>query len=91
MRESLIENAVVDYAKKRGFNVRKCRWIGRDGAPDRLFFGKGRALWIEFKAFGKQPTARQKREHARMRRNGMEVYVIDDIATGCGIIDAKPV
>lgn len=36
MRESTIEKYLVKRVKEMGGEVRKVRWIGRNGAPDRL-------------------------------------------------------
>ncbi|QII84231.1 VRR-NUC domain-containing protein [Bordetella hinzii] len=36
MRESQVENYLVEQVKMLGGEVRKVRWIGRNGAPDRL-------------------------------------------------------
>lgn len=36
MRESTIEQYLVDRVKAKGGEVRKVKWIGRRGAPDRL-------------------------------------------------------
>lgn len=36
MRESQIEDYLVERVKALGGEVRKVRWIGRNGAPDRL-------------------------------------------------------
>lgn len=36
MRESQVENYLVERVKALGGEVRKVRWIGRNGAPDRL-------------------------------------------------------
>lgn len=66
MRESVIEKHLVDAVKALGGEVRKVKWIGRRGAPDRLvmlpepaigwsrFVDQQRActLWVELKATG---------------------------------------
>lgn len=36
MRESTIENHLVERVKALGGEVRKVKWVGRRGAPDRL-------------------------------------------------------
>lgn len=79
MRESVIEEAVVRIAEDNNWLFRKLRWIGRRGAPDRLFMRKGVALFVELKADGEEPTIQQKREHKRMRDHGMRVEIIDRI------------
>lgn len=77
MRESEIENYAVKRVKEAGGEIRKCRWIGRNGAPDRRIMLPWLQCWIEFKAPGKKPGPHQYREHARMRRLGEDVRVID--------------
>jgi hypothetical protein len=89
MRESKIENYLVNRVKGMGGEVRKVQWIGRRGAPDRLIMlpNEGRydgyatrTVWVELKATGVAPEAYQLREHVRMRRMGQAVVVIDSLA-----------
>ena len=69
MKERDIENHLVDRAVQLGGEVRKVKWIGRRGAPDRLvmlpptklreFFGVAdgtTTFWVELKAPGKKAT-----------------------------------
>lgn len=90
-RESDIEDYLCDRVKTLGGEVRKVRWIGRHGAPDRLVmlpaineqatpypeFRHNRTVWIELKAPGEKPKPHQVREHERMRRMGQRVEVVD--------------
>lgn len=89
MRESTIENHLVQRVKELGGEVRKVKWIGRHGAPDRLvmfpssgertaMLGPG-TIWVELKAPGEKAKPHQLREHARMRAMGQRVVVIDSI------------
>lgn len=77
MRERDIENYLVERVKAMGGEVRKVKWIGRHGAPDRLVLLPGRTVWVELKAPGEKPKAHQTREHNRMRRMGQRVEVVD--------------
>lgn len=78
MRESLIEAYFVAQVKKLGGEVRKVKWIGRRGAPDRVaMLPRARTIWPEFKATGVPPEEHQVREHKRMRKMGQRVEVID--------------
>ena len=62
MRESEIESYLVKRVKEKGGEVRKVKWIGRNGAPDRLvMLPRGEAaiwndwnstVWVELKAEG---------------------------------------
>lgn len=89
MRESDIEQHLVARVKALGGEVRKVKWIGRRGAPDRLVLFTTKhgllrvkmhhQIWIELKAPGVKPEAHQLREHDRMRAFGLDVRVIDSI------------
>lgn len=94
MRESQIEAYLVKRVKALGGEVRKVKWIGRRGAPDRLVMLPTRmdppalrcpktllaaTIWVELKATGVEPEPHQVREHARMRRMGQRVVVIDSL------------
>ena len=91
MRERDIERYLCKKAKALGGEVRKVKWIGRRGAPDRLVMlpgvfmlkrGRdhvtaGRTIWVELKAPGKKAEPHQLREHKRMQALGQRVEVID--------------
>ena len=88
MRERDIENYLVKRVRELGGECRKVQWIGRRGAPDRLVMlpsllntksGWSTAVWVELKAPGKKAEPHQVREHARMRRMGQRVEVLDSI------------
>ncbi len=80
LTERDIERHLVRRAKERGGEVRKVRWVGRNGAPDRLWLSPLYfSVWIELKAPGEKPTAAQLREHDRMRECGQVVVVIDSL------------
>lgn len=86
-RESDIEKYLCDRVKELGGEVRKVRWIGRNGAPDRLVMlpggsgpwhgPRGIVLWVELKAPGEKCRPHQIREHERMARMGQRVVVVD--------------
>ena len=77
MRESTIENYLVERVKAMGGEVRKVKWIGRNGAPDRIVMLNGKTIFIELKAPGEKAKPHQVREHERMRRMGQRVEVVD--------------
>jgi len=89
MKESVIEQYLVKRVKELGGEVRKVKWIGRRGAPDRLvMLGCGEKMyangdrpctWIELKATGEKAKPHQVREHERMRAMGQRVEVVDSI------------
>ena len=93
MRERDIEEYLRQRVMAMGGETRKVKWIGRDGAPDRLVmmpasvWGVGSATWAELKRPGKLATfpadaheRAQHREHERMRALGQHVVVIDSLA-----------
>lgn len=78
MIERDVEAYLVARAKALGGEVRKVRWVGRNGAPDRLvMLPRGPAIWVEVKAPGEKAKPHQAREHARMRCLGQRVEVVD--------------
>ena len=91
MRESEIETYLANCVKAMGGEVRKVKWIGRRGAPDRIVmlpgdfdrFGEdsapSRTIWVELKAPGEKAKPHQVREHERMRRMGQTVVVVDSM------------
>ena len=88
MRERDVEQYLVEQVKAKGGEVRKVKWIGRHGAPDRIVMLPptplgggirlpGKTLWVELKAPGEKAKPHQVREHERMRRMGQHVEVVD--------------
>ena len=94
MKESVIEKHLVRRVNELGGEVRKVQWVGHRGAPDRLvmmpvgwFNWLGAScVWVELKAPGVEPEPHQLREHARMRRMGQCVAVIDTIEGVDGLL-----
>lgn len=74
-----IEKHFVRQVKKRGGEVRKVKWISRAHAPDRLALMPTWHFLAELKRPGEKARAGQLREHARLRRAGFKVYVLDTI------------
>lgn len=84
--EGKIEKHLKKEAEKLGGKLRKLRWIGKSGAPDRLlwFPAKTKGMWpraafVELKAPGKKPTKVQEIEHTALREDGWTVLVVDSI------------
>lgn len=93
VRERDIERQLVKRVKQLGGEIRKVKWVGRDGAPDRVVmlprWSPSTAhltptIWIELKRPGGAATfpanaheRKQKREHERMRKRGQRVEVVD--------------
>jgi hypothetical protein len=86
LAEATVERSVVAIAERAGWLVRKVAWLGRRGAPDRLFAKGGRVVLIEFKAPLKEPRIQQEREIRRLQLAGIEVHACNDIGMGCKIL-----
>lgn len=84
-----LESEVESYFRKEciaaNILVRKVKWIGRHGAPDRLLLAEdGRMVWCEIKrpggvaTFPKDARERaQAREHKLLHERGQRVVLID--------------
>ena len=88
-----VENPVVRYARSKGLLVDKFQSPSKRSVPDDIFTipnEKRIALtfYIEFKAPGKKPTTKQKRDHEKRRKAGLLVYVIDNPDTGKQLVDS---
>ena len=79
MLERDIEAYLVKRVQSLGGEVRKAAWIGRRGAPDRCVMLDGKTIFAELKAPGVAAQPHQLREHARMRKMGQRVEVIDSL------------
>ncbi|WP_085832878.1 VRR-NUC domain-containing protein [Clostridium merdae] len=78
MREAAIEAYLRDRVKELGGKACKFVSPGNTGVPDRLVcLPGGRAVFVELKAPGKQPTALQRSQHKKLESLGFEVWVID--------------
>lgn len=86
MLEAEIEAYLRRIVRGAGGDVRKVKWIGHNGAPDRLVGLRGRHVLVELKRPGAKPEPHQHREHRRLRETfGFEVLVIDSKA-GCDML-----
>lgn len=77
MRESPIEKHSVRQAKEFKVFTSKFRSASVRGVPDRLFIFKGRTVFVEFKAPGKEPEPLQRVMMRKMLDAGASVFVID--------------
>lgn len=80
--EDYIETTVVKAAEKDGWLVRKLQWVSKRGAPDRFFAKAGRVVLIEFKSPGEAPRPDQEAEIRKLRRQGVEVHIVDTVSGG---------
>lgn len=86
MKESTIEDYVINRVKQLGGFTRKVVYQGRTGAPDRwCFFPNGLLLIMEIKRPKKVPKGLQAQEIADLQSMGQFVYspntkqAVDDI------------
>lgn len=88
--EKDIERRVCDYAKSLGILVYKFTSPSRRSVPDRLFImPDGGVFFIEFKRKGEKPSPAQEVEIARIRKQGVHVFVVDEVPVGKAIIAAQ--
>lgn len=77
MRERVIEKKLRIAIEQLGGTCEKFVSPGKRGVPDRLCsLRNGKLFFVETKAPRKGPTAAQKRDHARRRARGFNVYVV---------------
>jgi len=87
--EKQIEHRVCDHAKSKGWLTYKFTSPARSAVPDRLMISpKGVCIFIEFKREGQKPTDAQAREHERLRKQGVQVFVVDTVEYGYSVIEA---
>jgi len=81
MKERVIEKYLVERVNALGGEIRKVKWVGRNGAPDRVAMlpNASAPVWVELKAPGKICRPHQIREHERMKRMGQTVAVVDSL------------
>ena len=88
MLEKQIEAKVCAYAREKGLLVYKFTSPAYASVPDRLFIlPNGRMFFCEFKRAKQKPTAQQEREHNRLRGHKVNVFVVDNVASGVAMID----
>jgi hypothetical protein len=83
--EGKIEKHLKKEVQASGGKLRKLKWIGKSGAPDRLIWWPRKGdepfsfALIELKAATKKPTKVQEIEHDALREDGWTVLVADSI------------
>lgn len=85
MRERVIEQKVCAAATANGWLAFKWQSPQNRGVPDRIFIREGRFIAVEFKAPGKRPSKLQQHVHEHLRKEGVEVHVIDSIEDGIAL------
>lgn len=88
--EKDIERKVCDYAKSLGILVYKFTSPSRRSVPDRMFITPtGVVFFVEFKRKGEKPTPSQQVEIEKIRKNGIKVFIIDNVEMGRELMAMK--
>lgn len=77
IRENSIERYLLSQCRAHSFLCLKFISPARGAVPDRIIITPGGTVFVEVKRPGEEPTARQLATHAKMRRFGAKVYVVD--------------
>ena len=78
MNEKLIERKLREAVSQMGGEAIKFYSAYNTGVPDRLvLMPGGKVSFVELKSTGKKPTKLQSACHAKLRKLGFEVSVID--------------
>lgn len=81
-----LEDKVREIATRHGWICRKLQWVGRRSAMDRVFFGHGRCVFIEFKRRGEVLTKLQQREFDRLAARYPDIHVCDTLSKALGVL-----
>lgn len=87
MKESTIEKKVTAYAFVKGWESIKLNGPGDRGKPDRVFLKRGRAVFVEFKAPGRKPCELQKHFASKLKSNGFDTHIVDNVKDGVALVD----
>lgn len=86
--EERLEKTIRREAVRAGWRTYKLSFTGTRGAPDRIFGRNRRAILIEFKAPGEEPTRQQLKRHEELVEDfGFEVYWADNLDDARLILD----
>lgn len=82
MLEREIEKKVKAHAKATGWLTYK--WVSPQnrGVPDSIFIKDGLVVFIEFKAYGKNPTKLQQKTISNLKDHNCLVFVCDNVEGG---------
>lgn len=88
MQERMIEQKLVTETRKRGGVALKFVSPSFSGMPDRLvLLPDGKIAFVEVKAPGQKPRPLQVSRHAKLRRMGFRVYVLDAVKNIAAMLD----
>ena len=79
-REEVIERYLLQRCRENGFMCLKFVSPARGGVPDRLLVTPTGTVFVEVKRPGGHLDRRQRLMHAKLRRFGGKVHVVDDKA-----------
>ena len=83
--EGKIEKHLIKEVQASGGKVRKLKWIGKSGAPDRMIWWPRKGTeplayaLVELKAPGKKRSKIQEIEHEALREDGWTIITADSI------------
>ncbi|MEH0490559.1 VRR-NUC domain-containing protein [Streptomyces scabiei] len=80
-RESTIEDYLLSQCRAHGFLCLKFVSPARGGVPDRIVVAPRGTVFVEVKRPCGQLRKLQQLTHAKLRRHGAEVHVVDDKAS----------
>lgn len=86
--ESKLEGKVRKDARRKGWFYIKIMKASENGWPDRIFFRKGRLLFMEFKTPDGDWTLSEQQELRRkeLLDNGIEYHLVDSYEDACVIL-----
>lgn len=88
--ESAHQRKVVNFARDLGIQVTKLNPMGQNGWPDLLVaIPGGKALFIEMKQPGKEPTKLQLHIHAMLREQGYDVATAQSHEEGKALVSDR--
>ena len=87
-KESPIERQVTKYAKDNDMFAVKMVSVNNAGLPDHMYLYNGVCFFIEYKKPGGRLRKLQNAKIALIRKQGFEVFVIDNVETGKDVINA---
>ena len=77
--EKAIEKQACKWAESNGWLHYKMNVLGQRGWPDRVFIKKGKVLYVEFKAPGKEPNPLQTYRLNSLRMKGVSAFWVSSV------------
>ena len=88
MNEQAIENKLKKAVEASGGLCWKLVCPGTTGVPDRICLMRGRIVFVELKASGKQPHPIQTHRINQLRNQGFQTFVVDSVQGVREVLDA---